>query len=142
MIRLTISTLFLILTVHAQAALSGTKSIGPSGDYASITAALSDIHTQGLVGPLVLELQATYVSTVETFPITFTNLGTSVTTPLTLRPAADATALSISSGTGTIAVDLNKVTYVTLDGRPAGLGTTKQLTIAHRHKRFRVALRQ
>ena len=140
MIRLTISTLFLILTVHAQAALSGTKAIGPSGDYASITAALSDIHTQGLGGPLVLELQASYVSTVETFPITFTNLGTTVTNSLTVRPQADATNLTIISADTTAAtVDLNGAQFVTLDGRPAGVGsntssgvgTASQLSIAN-----------
>lgn len=47
----------------APEALSGIKSICTSGgDYATITAAISDIASQGLDGPLVLELCASYTS--------------------------------------------------------------------------------
>ena len=53
--------------------LSGTRSIGPTGDYASIGAAIADVQVQTLGGALVLELQPAYVSTVETFPLTFTS---------------------------------------------------------------------
>ena len=131
MTRLIACAVFLILAAQGHAALSGTKSIGPSGDYSSITAAIADIKTQGLGGPLILELQAAYVSTVETFPLSFSNLGTSITKPITLRPAADATALSISCDTNVVTLSLSNVTFITLDGRPGGLGTTKQLTIAN-----------
>jgi len=112
--------------------LSGTKTVGPTGDYASLTAALADIQTQTLGGPLVLELQSSYVSSVETFPLTFSNLGTTATNTLTVRPQAGATGLSISGADITAAtVDLNGAQFVTFDGRPAGAGTAKQLTIAN-----------
>jgi hypothetical protein len=141
MIRLLLSTYALLLVLPLQAGvLSGTYAVGPSGDYASISAALSAIQTNGLSGPVVLELQAAYTSSLETFPLTFSNLGTSATNTLTLRPQAGATALSISSADTTAAtVDLNGAQYVTIDGRPGGAGSNagsgggaaSQLTIAN-----------
>jgi hypothetical protein len=133
MIRLFIWIYALLFVLPVQAGvLSGTYVIGPGGDYASIGAALSAIQTNGLSGPMVLELQASYVSTGETFPLVFTNLGTTATNTLTLHPQAGATALSISSADTTAAtVDMNGAQFVTIDGRPGGVGTVKQLTIAN-----------
>ena len=115
------------------APLSGTKSVGPTGDYASLTAAITDIQTETLGGALVLELQASYVSTVETFPLTIPALtGASATNTFTIRPASGATALAISSADTTAAtVDLKGAQFVTFDGRPGGAGTAKELTIAN-----------
>ena len=106
------------------APLSGTKTVGPTGNYASITAAIADVQVQTLGGALVLELQNTYVSTVETFPLTIPALnGASAVNTLTIRPASGATALAISSANTTGAtVDLNGAQFVTIDGRPGGVG--------------------
>ena len=122
-------------------ALAGSRSVGPTGDYASLTAAISAIQAHsGPTGPLVLELQPAYVSTVETFPLVFSTLGTTAANTLTIRPQAGATALSISSADTTAAtVDLNGAQFVTIDGRPggvgshagSGVGTASQLTIAN-----------
>lgn len=133
MIRLFIWIYALLFVLPVTAGvLSGTYAVGPGGDYASIGAALSAIQTNGLSGPMVLELEASYVSTAETFPLVFTNLGTTATNTLTLRPQVGATALSISSADTTAAtVDLNGAQFVTIDGRPGGVGTVKQLTIAN-----------
>ena len=139
---------FVILSfgIHHSAAaapLSGTKSVGPTGDYASLTAAIADVNAvgNGLGGALVLELQSTYVSTVETFPLTIPALtGASATNTLTIRPASGATALSISSADTTAAtIDLNGAQFVIIDGRPggvgsnagSGVGTASQLTITN-----------
>ena len=121
-----------VFTAHA-APLSGTKSVGPTGDYASLTAAIADVQAQTLGGALVLELQATYVSTVETFPLTIPALnGASAVNTLTIRPAMGATGLSISSADTTAAtVDLNGAQFVTIDGRAGGFGTAKHLAIAN-----------
>ena len=134
----------LLLVLPASAApLSGTKSVGPTGDYASLTAAIADVQAvgNGLGGALVLELQPGYVSTVETFPLTIPALnGASAVNTLTIRPVSGATALSISSADTTAAtVDLNGAQFVTIDGRPAGVGSNagsgggaaSQLTIAN-----------
>ena len=104
----------------------------PTGDYASITAAIADVQVQTLGGALVLELQPAYISTVETFPLVFTNLTTTAANTLTLRPQSGATALNITSADTTAAtVDLNGAKFVTLDGRPGGNGTAKEWTIAN-----------
>jgi len=127
---------FLLVTRGLDAApLSGTKSVGPTGYYASLTAAIADVQAagNGLGGALILELQNTYVSSVETFPLTIPALnGASATNTLTIRPATGATALVITSTNTTAAtVDFNGGQFVTFDGRPGGTGTAKQLTIAN-----------
>jgi hypothetical protein len=120
------------------APLSGTKSVGPTGDYATLTAAIADIQTQTLGAALVLELQSNYVSGIETFPLVFTNLGTTAMNTLTIRPQAGATARFIAGEFNTTTtVDLDGAQYVTFDGRPGGVGgnagsgggTASQLTI-------------
>ncbi len=132
---------FLVCLPCIQAApLSGTKSVGPSGDYASLTVAIADVKTQTLSGPLVLELQPTYLSTVETFPLVFSNLTTTATNTLTVRPQTGAINLLITSADTTAAtVDLNGGQFLTIDGRPGGVGShagsgggaASQLTIAN-----------
>lgn len=109
--------------------LCGTSSIGPTGTYPSITAAVADAQTNGVSCPVIWELQAAYVSTVETFPIVVPALGLSATNNITLRPELGATNLSITSGAAqTIA--FSGCNYFTIDGRPGGTGTTSQLTVA------------
>jgi hypothetical protein len=112
------------------AALSGTKSVCPSGgDYATLTAAIADIKSEGLDGPLVLELCSTYTSGSETFPLEFTAFtGSSATNTVTVRPAADATGLTITSSAAQT-IDLDGATYVIFDGRPGGVGSAQELTI-------------
>ena len=144
MLRILLLTLLAVLPIAAAAApLSGTKSVGPTGDYLSITAAIADVQAvgNGLGGALVLELQGTYLGTVETFPLTIPALnGASAVNTLTIRPASGATALAISSADTTAAtVDLNGAQFVTIDGRPGGVGSNagsgggaaSQLTIAN-----------
>ncbi len=101
------------------AGLSGLHNIGPTGDFTSITAAIASIQTNGLDGALTLELQPSYVSTVEVFPLVFSNLGTTVVNTITLRPEVGATNLSITSADTTAAtVDLHGAQYVSIDGLP------------------------
>jgi hypothetical protein len=139
--RLVVAALSLAVTTTLFAApLSGTRSIGPTGDYLSISNAIVDIQAQTLGGALVLELQTNYDSTVETFPLVFTNLNTTAVNTLTLRPQIGATNLLISSAsTNAATIDLNGAQFVTIDGRPGGVGsnagsgggTAAQLTIGN-----------
>jgi hypothetical protein len=110
------------------ASICGTKKV--PGDYSTITAALADFATNGLSCSSVIELQSSYSSSSETFPITINNVpGISATKTLTIRPASGASGLSISaSSTGPI-IDFNGSQYVTIEGRAGGIGTTRQLTI-------------
>jgi hypothetical protein len=123
-----------MLPLHA-APLSGTKSVGPTGDYLSLTAAIADVQVvgNGLGGALVLELQAAYDGAVETFPLTIPALnGASAVNTVTIRPASGATGRSITSANTTAAtVDLSGAKFVRIDGRAGGAGTAKQLTIGN-----------
>jgi hypothetical protein len=119
-----------LLPVSSSVLVSGTKTVGPTGDYPSITAAIVDIQAQSLDGALTLELLPTYNSSVETLPLNFTNLpGISATNTVTLRPQAGATNLAITGNNATAIVNLQSVQFVTIDGRPGGVGTAKELTI-------------
>ncbi|MBL0177027.1 MAG: fibronectin type III domain-containing protein [Ignavibacteria bacterium] len=113
-------------------AKTGTFTVGPSGTYSTLTAAIADVTASGLSGTVILELQAAYTSTGETFPITIGSIPcASATNTLTIRPETGATGLIIkdSSSLAQITFDLNGAKYVTIDGRPGGSGTAKHLTI-------------
>lgn len=111
--------------------LSGTYSVGPTGTYASITAALAATST-GIAGPVIFELQSTYVSSVETFPLTIAaNACYSATQTVTIRPVTGATGLSITSANAVGTVNFDGGDYVIFDGRPGGSGTTSQLSISN-----------
>jgi len=103
--------------------LTGTVSVGPTGTFTSITAALARIALCGFSGNLILELQSNYVSTAETFPISFSSsLGSSYPShTITLRPASGATSRVITT-TNAIAIDLNGVQGIIIDGQPGGTG--------------------
>jgi hypothetical protein len=114
--------------------ITGLKTIAPSGaDYTTITAAITAMKSinQGFSGSVILELQSTYSSASETFPLTFSGLSTSATNNITIRPATGASALSISSANTTSTLDLNGITYLTIDGRAGGIGVSSALTVAN-----------
>lgn len=109
----------------------GIYTIGPGGDYASITFVIAELSScASLTGAYIFEFKAAYVSTVETFPIVIPNfIGSSAFNTITFRPELGATALSITSNntTGTILFDGGD--HIVFDGRPGGTGIIKQLTI-------------
>ncbi|GAB2858093.1 hypothetical protein GCM10027044_17630 [Hymenobacter ruber] len=113
------------VTTLAAVPLCGTKSIGPGAgaDYPTLTAAFSALALNGICGPLALELQASYVSTAETFPLAYTFTGSTATNTVTIRPAAGANGLSISSSASQT-LNINGGRYLILDGRPGGSGST------------------
>ncbi len=106
----------------------GNKTVGPTGDYASLTAAFADLAANGISCPVNLILQSTYVSTVETFPVTVNPIpGTSASQKVTVYPSA--TGLSVTSGNATGTLNLANCSYVVFDGRVNASGTTKDLVI-------------
>jgi len=118
----------------ASGILSGTKSICPSGcNYTSIGAANLDIRTSGVNGSLILELDSSYIPTVETYPLNFGNLLTSSASVVTLRPKSNVinpiNFICFSSNSQTF--DLNTTNYLTIDGRKGGTGTTSYITISN-----------
>ncbi|MFZ4707280.1 MAG: hypothetical protein ACOYMF_14840 [Bacteroidales bacterium] len=107
--------------------LCGDKTVGISGDYATLTAAVTAINSNELCGPLTLRLlDATYPT--ETFPLTIqANNGSSVTNTITIKPNTGVTTVITGSANPGL-IQLNGCDYVTIDGSNSG-GTDKSLTI-------------
>ncbi|HET9433358.1 MAG TPA: hypothetical protein VFO37_06350, partial [Chitinophagaceae bacterium] len=83
-VALLFSCILLLPIQKIQGQVSGIKSI--PGDYISIVAAISHIHSVGLSGHVILELQPGYASEFETFPITIPqNMPTGINATLTIR---------------------------------------------------------
>ncbi len=108
--------------------MCGTYTIGPTGAYTSLTAAVAAVVTNGVNCPLIFEFQAAYLSTVETFPIVIPFLGNGPAATITARPELGATNLAITSA-ATQTIDFSGATYFSFDGRPGGVGVLSQLTI-------------
>ena len=112
---------------------SGTQnssSHAPSaGVYATITAAISDLNTRGVDGPVTFLLDDPSYTTGETFPIvvnvTNTNVPTATNT-VTLKPNTGVT--STISGSASSILNLYGADYFTLDGSNNGT-TSKNLTV-------------
>ncbi|MEI8202003.1 MAG: hypothetical protein WCH34_03265 [Bacteroidota bacterium] len=110
--------------------LAGTYTVGVSGNYPTLTAAVNSYNNSCLGGPVVFSLiDATYSS--EAFPITINlNTQTNATNTLTIRPAASISSpVTISGTNATASILINGGKYVTIDGRPGGTGTNKYLVI-------------
>jgi|GEM_PF-1292319 len=104
--------------------LTGTFSIGPSGDYASLTAALTNLGLQGANGSIIYELAGDYTSSGETFPIKLGHIPCmNATNTVTIRPAAGATGLSITGSNTTALFSFDGGSHFIIDGRPGGSGT-------------------
>ena len=124
---------FFCINANAQCNTSGIFSVGPTGTYPTLTAASNALRADGLLGPVTLELQSTYSSTGETFPIDFSGINClSPTNILTIRPAAGATSLSITTA-NQYTVDLHNTRFLVIDGRPGGTGTSTELSIINTH---------
>jgi hypothetical protein len=109
------------------AVFCGNRTVGPTGDYLSLTNAFTDIALNGLSCSSILELQPAYVSTVETFPLNVPSLGNSPSVTLTVRPEAGATNLLITSSAAQT-LNMDGANGVIFDGRAGGIGSS-QLTI-------------
>ncbi|MCF6130412.1 PKD domain-containing protein [Flavobacterium sp. AS60] len=114
--------------------MSGTYLVGAGKSYpnfTTITSAISDLNSRGVSGAVTLSLDTDYVSTSETFPLTFgTVAGVSATNTITVKPATGATP-TISGSNATTIFDLSAGKYVTIDGSNTVGGTTKNLTISN-----------
>ncbi|KAI9459571.1 hypothetical protein F5148DRAFT_1150819 [Russula earlei] len=107
---------------------SGTITVGPSGTYSTLTAALA-VVSGGVSGPVTLELQSNYTSSSEVFPITFgSNACITSTNRVTIRPATGANGLVITGSNAGPTIDFSGSSYVTIDGRPGGVGSSITVT--------------
>lgn len=107
--------------------LSGTLNV--PGNYNSISAALNALRTQGMAGPVVIQLNPTYNNSLETYPINVTGLGTAPNRTLTIRPASNVSSLVLSSPANTAVFTVNTTSNFIIDGRPGGTGSSRALTL-------------
>ncbi|MFM9945076.1 MAG: GEVED domain-containing protein, partial [Bacteroidia bacterium] len=126
------------LTLYgSQTPYSGTHAVGPTGKFPSIKSAMDSLAISGVNGNVILELQSTYSSSAETFPVTIpkflTNIcGVTNSNPtVTIRPSSGATNLVVAGNNSTALFILDNAYRVTFDGRPGGSGTSRQLSFSN-----------
>ncbi|MCX6031883.1 MAG: hypothetical protein NT169_21615 [Chloroflexi bacterium] len=84
-----------------------------------------------LQGDLYFTFKTRSYSAYETFPLMIRAFpGSSAINTVTIRPAADASGLSMTSSASEI-IYLQDVSNVILDGRPGGVGSNSELTIGN-----------
>lgn len=114
-------------TTTTSPSLTGVLTI--PGDYPSIYEALEGIKCERLAGPVVLELQSSYVDTGEIFPLRINQyLYTSTINTITIQPAANASGLVISDSTALL-FDVSNAEGFIINGSPDGNGVSNELTL-------------
>jgi hypothetical protein len=107
--------------------ISGVFHVGAGKTYTTLTAAVNDINSKGMTGPVTFILDDNNY-TGETFPIVFNpNEGSSATNILTIKPNTGVTPLISGSVSSTGLLIFKGMDYVTIDGSNSG-GTDKSLT--------------
>jgi len=109
-------------------------TVGPTGTYPTLSGAggaIAAIAATGISAPLVIEMESAYTGAGETYPITMSyDACITATNTLTIRPEATAaSAITITSNNATATIDMNGAKFVTIDGRPGGVGINKYLLI-------------
>jgi hypothetical protein len=113
--------------------INGTEA--PPTSFATITSSLTYMALHGVTGSgqVFLELSPGYVSAGEPGPVSINAIpGVSSTLGVTFRPALGYTALTTIAGGASPnqhAIKLNACSYVTLDGRAGGVGTSRDWNI-------------
>jgi hypothetical protein len=111
--------------------INGTQN--PPISFASITTAAAYLSTDGVTGTgqVILELSTGYAG--EPGPVSINSIaGASSTIGVTFRPATGYTALTTIPGGASPnqhAIKINACSYVTLDGRGGGIGTSRDWTV-------------
>lgn len=107
--------------------ISGNFLIGAgktAPNYTTITAALTDIGSKQVQGNIVLQLDADYNSTLETFPINFVAFpSTNSNFTITVRPNTGVTTSIVGSNTTTILRFANGASNYIIDGSNNGTST-------------------
>jgi hypothetical protein len=109
-------------------AISGTFHVGIGKPYTTLTAAINDLNSKGVSGPLTFILDDNSYPN-ETYPIIFEpNFGTSPTNTVTIRANTGAFPVLSGSVSGPGILMFKGMDYVTIDGSD-GVTTDRRLTI-------------
>jgi hypothetical protein len=110
--------------------LSGSFTVGATGDFLSITEAISVLNSVGVNGPTTFQLIDTLYSTTtgEVFPLTFSNVpGNSITNTITFKPAFGNNAV-IAHNLGSI-INFSGSRNIIIDGRDSSNNNNRNLSI-------------
>ena len=111
--------------------ISGNFTVGTSGDYATLTAAVADLNNKFVAGPVVFNLLDATYGAGETFPITINpNQGSSATNTVTIKPAAGVTAAINAPLVSIAAIKIDGASFIIIDGSNAGT-SSRDLTITN-----------
>ncbi|MFT3908127.1 MAG: T9SS type A sorting domain-containing protein [Ferruginibacter sp.] len=118
-------------TVTISAPLNGVYTVGPGGNYTTLTEAVNAYNNICISGPVTFSLINNLYSASETFPIIInSNAYASSVNTLTIKPAIGVSP-TISGNSAIGILKLNAADYVTIDGSNAVGGTTRDLTITN-----------
>jgi hypothetical protein len=122
--------LFLALSSTSFAQLSGSYSVGPSGTYSTIDAAITALNQNGVSGPVTFLIQGgTYTPPAGGYLLSAVT-GMSSSNTVTFKPASGATVTisgTTNNGTAIFAIDGGK--YYIIDGSNSTGGTTRDMTL-------------
>ncbi len=97
--------------------LSGTRTVGPGGDYPTLASAIAMLNACLMDGPTVFQLIDHDYSTNETFPLTIMlTRGASATNTITFAPAPGMTDVGITCAGSASVLSFDGAEYVTFDG--------------------------
>jgi hypothetical protein len=117
-------------TYSINSTMSGIYTVGATGTYPTLTAAVADYNAKCLTGPVTFSLIDASYSASETFPITiYPNATASSTNTLTIKPAAGVSPVISGLAATNFPLVLFGADYVILDGSNTVGGTTRDLTI-------------
>ena len=112
--------------------MAGTYTVGgSSANYNTLNAALNQLNTCGVSGPVTLLINGgTYSGSYE---INGNIPGSSLTNTITIKPASGQTVLfTDSTATGLATFKLTKTKFVILDGSNTSNGTSRDMTFENR----------
>jgi len=122
-----------VVTYSQPCNMQGAYTIGPGGNYPTLSAALTALRQNGVSNHVFLELQAGYTSNDEVFPLRFNRIPCiDSTKSVTVRPAAGHTGANIF-GNVPVLIDLDSAKFIKIDGRPGGVGTERRLSLTSQH---------
>ncbi len=112
--------------------LSGSFTVGTTGDFVSITEAISVLNSVGVSGPTTFQLIDTIYNAAkgEVFPLTFGNIaGNSPTNTITFKPAFGNNAVIFSNTPRVISFSGSK--NIILDGRDSSINSNRNLSLVN-----------
>jgi|GEM_PF-2691768 len=110
--------------------ISGTKTVGTGGDYATLKAAFDALNANVISGPVTLTILASGTTETASAILNVLTYGAGGPFTITIKPDLGATPTITGSIVGAI-VKLNGADYVTIDGSNTVGGTTRDLTISN-----------